>query len=1173
MTRPYRRLGIQELEELAKRGWSDAEDLGLIQEELEERRTDRSIRLKSQIEARRLQLASIPADELNSQATGLEDPSHVSSGFDAQIALSADTDSAAVGPDLDPWVKKPAKRITRPGQPGQPQRPPRREPKQKDHPNFTETGDLAKDLSAILEIHVDELKQLAAGSVITVRGGERASQTGGQYIYVFSLIDDVRLKDDTPVQVIVSGKPVGGTVVSVSPSKLKIAVDEDLGEYVEQAQIRTDQSFLMAKLKEAIDRVTKGEQTFSREMAEKVLGRKMPSVGIGEPRGDLSAYELNQDQSTALRKSLGTDVLYLWGPPGTGKTYALAEVILEHYSRGEKILLASNTNLAVDLLLRKVCEGLEQANDAGFEAGAVIRTGVIQDGQLEERFGDRVDLERVATRLSAELVAEKEKTEEALRDVLPLIEAGQSIIAAFDERDQVRQEQKKSHQRVELAALEHDRAAKKLNDVLKARPRLHAEVEKAEKSSGLQNFFAARNKENLRGRLNRLDAQEKELRRVAEAAEREKPAATAQQSRLDDRECELSKRLEDKSLSQERNNVAHLEAKAAPYRQRIGEIEEKLRELKSEIEKNSRIIAATATQTYLRPQRFAAFDVVILDEASMLTLPVVFYVAGLSTKRVVVTGDFRQLAPIVQTKFPLVEKWLGKDVFDYSGIQRAVAEKKTPPQLVQLKTQYRMCDEICQVVNKPFYDGSLQTGNRGSAINGGVPAPEPYRGSLTIVDTSAEWPFANLRPGTYSRYNLIHALAIRAMCVELQKSGFISDRGAVGVVTPYSAQADVMKGLLDELGLSDVEAGTVHRFQGNEKRMIIIDIPDGPGVARIGQFLAANRIDESGAKLFNVAFSRPKDHLVVFANLTYLEDMLPTDSFLRRMLYDVQERGIVLDAHECLTISEADLASRGPGFLAGEIELDDEKMLVVTHRDFDRYLLRDLEAAEESIVIFSGFCTERRVAALSQVLRHKYSQGIKVRCVTRPTDRQGGIPADVVQRGLDGLIGLGASVDLRQSIHEKVVVVDGRICWIGSLNPLSHSGRSDEIMARAESPALCAKVSRLVSTSFKSPAEEESTLATLADRENPECGGCGGLSVFATGRNGAYFHCAAKCGWSENRDGRGRRTHRRPATGPGSTESKQCPKCGRNMVIRSGRNGRFWGCSGYPDNCRRTSQL
>lgn len=34
-------------------------------------------------------------------------------------------------------------------------------------------------------------------------------------------------------------------------------------------------------------------------------------------------------------------------------------------------------------------------------------------------------------------------------------------------------------------------------------------------------------------------------------------------------------------------------------------------------------------------------------------------------------------------------------------------------------------------------------------------------------------------------------------------------------------------------------------------------------------------------------------------------------------------------------------------------------------------------------------------------------------------------------------------------------------------------------------------------------------------------------------------------------------------------EKKVCPECGEEMVLREGKYGKFWGCSGYPD-CKHT---
>jgi ssDNA-binding Zn-finger/Zn-ribbon topoisomerase 1 len=33
-----------------------------------------------------------------------------------------------------------------------------------------------------------------------------------------------------------------------------------------------------------------------------------------------------------------------------------------------------------------------------------------------------------------------------------------------------------------------------------------------------------------------------------------------------------------------------------------------------------------------------------------------------------------------------------------------------------------------------------------------------------------------------------------------------------------------------------------------------------------------------------------------------------------------------------------------------------------------------------------------------------------------------------------------------------------------------------------------------------------------------------------------------------------------------------CPRCGKPLVLRNGKNGQFYGCSGYPD-CRFTKNF
>ena len=72
--------------------------------------------------------------------------------------------------------------------------------------------------------------------------------------------------------------------------------------------------------------------------------------------------DLDENQQEAVRKSLSLgencEVLLIQGPPGTGKTTTITEIVQQILStkKHEKILVASQSNQAVDNVLEKVCE-------------------------------------------------------------------------------------------------------------------------------------------------------------------------------------------------------------------------------------------------------------------------------------------------------------------------------------------------------------------------------------------------------------------------------------------------------------------------------------------------------------------------------------------------------------------------------------------------------------------------------------------------------------------------------------------------------------------------------------------------------------------------------------------------------------------------------------------------
>ena len=1033
--------------------------------------------------------------------------------------------------------------------------------KQRINLNLSANADLSDIFIASLQELIREIKRTGTGQKrYELEKGRRGGAAGDDILYHFPFTDEAELFEEAQVEIQVEGQRVEGTIVSIGDSHLTLALKENIGDEVRFAVLLIDTTALLEALKEKIEAVKQGAITLNRTLADAVVrpGQlpKPPDTPIRE--GLPTDSDLNDNQREVYGNALREAVTFVWGPPGTGKTKTLGEIVRSAFESQERTLICSNTNKAVDQVLYHICEALGTEHPA-MKEGKIVRLGRITDDKLKAKYHDYVTVDGIVERRSADLRSQKQ----AIETEIAKLDAGtlkaRQILAKFASLDQAKQKLIAEKENVNRIAGDGRALKEELLRNGVHRDQLTKELQR--RRNAFFGFFR-RKVEEIEADLAHVVAERERIEDKIGDLKKQDAAARRRFEQAQRTHDDYQSSVAGENRTSAQTNVDNADQQRANLVAKLSEVEAKITALRQTVTREAKVVGATCTKAYLSQKDIGHVDLVIIDEASMVMRPMAWFSAGLAAKRVVISGDFCQIPPIVQTEEEAIFDALGRDPF--TATERA---KYGAPDLMMLTDQHRMHSEICDLISKPMYEGRLSTAAGRETVEGQSP-PEPFDRALTIIDTSALSPFES-QNAFFSRFNMLHALLARNLVWHLQQEGVIGSPLDLGICTPYAAQARLIQKLLEGDGLDEfVHAGTVHRFQGDERRMVLLEIPESRGgFWALGQFVQGVPPTHVGARLINVAVSRAQEHLVVLANLTYLDRRLPSHSLLRSILHDMQQRGRIVPGEELLELRPiaSDLAG-----LVGQAGFDDiaNSVGIFDEMQFERGLAHDIQSAEETVVLFSGYITPTRVAKLGDLLRSKILKGIKVRCVTRPPRANGSIPVAAGREAVEMLSNIGVVVDFRANIHQKVCLIDNRIVWWGSLNALSHMGRADEMMTRTVNEGFAKMVAAHMS---KRPVSAEKSQATVAERENPLCEDCDAYSVFKEGRHGSYFDCESHCGWS-----RGMKEVMRQQTnshGPSNKgrhepdlaeEAPTCPDCAGKTRLRRGRYGPFYGCMKYP---------
>ena len=709
---------------------------------------------------------------------------------------------------------------------------------------------------------IREMKTSRAGQKrYELKKGRRIETAGDDISYRFLFFDKVdreaqlEIEREDQVEIQVDQRRVEGTIVSIGAGHLVLALKEDIGDEVSSAMLLIYKTALLEALKEKIEEVNKGEISLNRTLADAVVQPgALPKKPARPIRAD-DGSELDDSQRAAYQTALREALTFIWGPPGCGKTMTLSAIVHSAFNSGKRTLICSNTNKAVDQVLYKICEVLTHEHPA-MEGGKVVRLGRIADDKLASKYGKYVAIDEIAERRSAKLAGKKSQLEKEIAQIDAYIAYMQQ---SKQQRDELRAEIRQIE--TEIAALRKGAAIDKI-------------VERHE---------LAGKKSQLEKEIAQIDAYIQKLKeQYATACQRFKQARQTH----DDRRS--AKAGEDRTSVQA--SIDKAKKQRDELRAEVRQIEIEIAALRKTVLKDAKIVGATCTTAYLTGE-IGQFDLVIVDEASMVLRPAVWFSAGLASQRVVISGDFRQIPPILKTEQEAIRQELGLDSFN--ATERT---KPDAPGLAMLTTQYRMHPEICELISGPMYEDKLRTSPTRKKVLGRLP-PNPFEKPLTIIDTSDLRPVESQNNG--SRFNRLHALLVRNFVWHLRQNGVIETNHDLGICTPYSAQARHIQKLLKEDRLDNlVQCGTVHRFQGDERRIVLLEIPESGAHRNLGQFVRGVPPDHIGARLINVAVSRAQEHFVVLANLTHLDKRLPSNSLLRSILHKMEQQGCVVPGGE-----------------------------------------------------------------------------------------------------------------------------------------------------------------------------------------------------------------------------------------------------------------------------------
>jgi len=264
----------------------------------------------------------------------------------------------------------------------------------------------------------DEIKSLRklGGQTTTITDGRHLGKRSGKHLYSFTTDTEIRLPDDTPVDLVHQGQRYPGTLLSIEGFDLLIAIEKNIGEQVSSVKMTTEPWFLLGELQKRLDTAT-ASQTANRKLALNLLSDSATSQPTNNSQFDdfrpriesqiQQSLNYNCYQAEAITHVLQHPVSFIWGPPGTGKTSTLGLTVASLVHAGESVLVLAHSNTAVDTAMKSLAKYL--CKSSYYNEGFIVRFGIATPGTYDDY--PLINVRGIAKRQNAPLIEKIEGLE------------------------------------------------------------------------------------------------------------------------------------------------------------------------------------------------------------------------------------------------------------------------------------------------------------------------------------------------------------------------------------------------------------------------------------------------------------------------------------------------------------------------------------------------------------------------------------------------------------------------------------------------------------------------------------------------------------------------------------------------------------------------------------------